>query len=143
MSKSSKKHPDPAFTPRKRRKGKGKKKRRTFTRQFKLEILRELDELEETGDGQVGEVLRREGLYSSHITKWRRLRDAGELSETKAPRRGRKADEAKAEKAELARLKAELTRAQKKLAQAEALIEVQKKLYTLFHSEEESSEMKP
>jgi transposase-like protein len=59
-------------------------KRRSFTAEFKLNILRELDAI--TEPGQVGEVLRREGLYSSHISDWRRLRALGELQALEAKR---------------------------------------------------------
>ena len=62
-------------------------KRRTFTAAYKLNILRELDSL--TEPGQVGEVLRREGLYSSHICDWRRLRALGELQALEPKKTGR------------------------------------------------------
>src|SRR6478672_13777278 len=57
--------------------------RRTFTAQYKLDIVAEYDA---APDGEKGAVLRREGLYSSHIIEWRRSRDAGALAGLKAPR---------------------------------------------------------
>ena len=64
--------PDPAHEPRKRRKGRGKKRRRSFTAQYKLAILAEVDAARAAGESVVA-ILRREGLYSSHLSKWRRL----------------------------------------------------------------------
>jgi len=61
-------------------------KRRTFTAQYKLDIVAEYDA---APDGEKGAVLRREGLYSSHIIEWRKARDAGALAGLKATR-GRK-----------------------------------------------------
>src|ERR1041385_8796595 len=68
-------------------------KRRTFTAQYKLDIVAEYDA---APDGEKGAVLRREGLYSSHIIEWRRARDAGALAGLKAPR-GRKRRDPRAE----------------------------------------------
>ncbi len=75
-------------------------KRRTFTAQYKLDMVAEYDA---APDGEKGAVLRREGLYSSHIIEWRRARDAGALAGLKAPR-GRKRRDPQAEK--IARLEA-------------------------------------
>ena len=61
-------------------------RRRTFTAKYKLEILAAYDA---AADGEKGALLRREGLYSSHIVEWRRARDAGALAALAAPR-GRK-----------------------------------------------------
>lgn len=96
--------------------------RRQFTMADKLRILDEVDRCE---PGQIGAVLRREGLYSSHLAKWRRQRAAGQLS----ARRGRKADP---QAAELAALRRENERLQTELEQARLIIEVQKKLCQLF-----------
>ena len=64
-------------------------KRRTFTAEYKQRILREADAALASGpDGAVGELLRREGLYSSHLTEWRRAREAGALPEAAPVRRG-------------------------------------------------------
>ena len=88
-----------------------KAKRRTFSAAYKQRILQEADACR--ASGQLGALLRREGLYSSHLTTWRRQRDQGELG-TKS--RGKKADpQAK----EVARLQRQNERLQAQLAQAE------------------------
>lgn len=101
-------------------------KRRQFTVADKLRILDETDRCEA---GQIGAVLRREGLYSSHLTKWRRQRAEGQLSGRINSRRGRKADP---QAAELTTLRREKERLQAELEQARLIIEVQKKLCQLF-----------
>jgi transposase-like protein len=101
-------------------------KRRQFTVADKLRILDEIDRCE---PGQIGAVLRREGLYSSHLTKWRRQRADGQLQGRTSQRRGRKAEP---QAAELAALRRENERLQAELEQARLIIEVQKKLCQLF-----------
>ena len=76
-------------------------RRRTFTAKYKLQVLADYDAAEE---GEKGALLRREGLYSSHITVWRRARDAGALAGLTAPR-GRPRNDSAAE--QIARLQAE------------------------------------
>ena len=100
-----------------------KAKRRTFTAEYKRRILAEADGC--TKPGEVGALLRREGLYSSHLTAWRRQREAGGLAGLTPKKRGRKKDE---EAAELARLRRENERLRKQLGQAELIIAAQKKL---------------
>jgi transposase-like protein len=101
-----------------------KAKRRLFSVAYKKRILAEVDECTETG--HIGAILRREGLYSSHLTTWRRQRDRGELT-------GSQGRSAKPEtEQELARLKQENERLQQRLAQAEAIIDVQKKVSQLI-----------
>lgn len=102
-----------------------KAKRRRFSPQYKLRILREADALADTGG--IGELLRREGLYSSHLTTWRRERERGELEGLAAKKRGRKADPDRALAQENERLVRENARLQRRLTQAEAIIEIQKK----------------
>jgi transposase len=98
-------------------------RRRTFTVEYKLRILAESDHSNEPG--AIGALLRREGLYSSHLTDWRRQRDAGELKSGVARVRGRKPD---AQAKELARLQRENERLHAQLEQAELIIGAQKKL---------------
>jgi transposase len=100
-----------------------KAKRRTFTAEYKRRILTEADGC--TMPGEVGALLRREGLYSSHLTVWRRQREAADLAGLTPKKRGRKKDE---EAAELARLRRENERLRKQLDQAELIIAAQKKL---------------
>jgi transposase len=100
--------------------------RRRFTAEYKLRVLREADR--STEPNQLGALLRREGLYSSHLNTWRRQRDAGALAGLKPKRRGRKARITDPLIAENERLQRENQRLAKKLRQAETIIEVQKKL---------------
>lgn len=118
--------PDPAHEPRKRRKGGGKKRRRNFTAKYKLAVLAETDAARESGES-IAAILRREGLYSSHISKWQQQRDAGAL-EALSKKRGRKPDPDAAHRRELACRDAENAKLQSELAKARAIIEVQKKL---------------
>lgn len=67
-------------------------KRRSFTAEYKLRIVREADAAVASGvEGAVGELLRREGLYSSHLTAWRKQRESGALADLAAKKRGPKA----------------------------------------------------
>ena len=100
--------------------------RRRFTAEYKLCILREADRC--TQPGQLGALLRREGLYSSHLTTWRQQRDEGTLASLAPKRRGRRPSPDAPLVAENERLKRENQRLTAKLRQAETIIEVQKKL---------------
>jgi transposase len=100
--------------------------RRRFTAEYKLRILHEADR--STAPGQLGALLRREGLYSSLLSTWRRQRDEGTLAGLTPKRRGRKANPDAPLIAENQRLKRETQRLAAKLRQAETIIEVQKKL---------------
>jgi transposase-like protein len=104
-----------------------KPKRRQHTAEYKLRILRELDEC--TGKGEVGAILRREGLYSSLISKWREQREQGSLNGLGGQRRGPKVDP---NAAELAHLQRENKRLKEKLERAELIIDVQKKVARLI-----------
>lgn len=99
-------------------------RRRSFTAAYKLAVLDEYDAC--AGDGDKGAVLRREGLYSSHIVEWRRARDAGAFAGV-APR-------ARAPKvsAELARVRRRAERAEADLAKARLVIEIQGKASALL-----------
>jgi|SRR5581483_2643018 len=100
-----------------------KAKRRTFSAEYKLRILNAAGACRTPGER--GALLRREGLYSSHLTHWRReLRD-GALNGLKPKKRGPKSDPLALENAQLKR---EIVRLQAKLERAETIIEVQKKL---------------
>jgi len=106
----------------------GKASRRRFTLSYKRKIVTLAAGLP---DGELGAMLRREGLYSSHLTHWRRLVAALD-AQAAEPQRGRKADPARPEKLKIQQLERELVRAQKRLAQAEAIIDAQKKLCALL-----------
>jgi transposase-like protein len=112
--------PDPEVVP--------KAKRRKFTAKYKLRILEEADRCTERG--QIGEMLRREGLYSSHLSKWRQQRAQGQLQGLAPKKRGRTVQDPLA--AELARLRRENERLRAQLEQAEIIIDVQKKLASLL-----------
>src|SRR5688572_25130089 len=102
-----------------------KSRRRVFSAEYKRKILAEVEACKEPGG--IGAILRREGLYSSHLVDWRRARDRGELGgQTK--KRGptaRPTDERDKRIAELERLNAKLER---RAVRAEALVELQKKV---------------
>ena len=114
--------PDPEVT--------AKAKRRRFSAAYKLRILREADALTEIGG--VGEMLRREGLYSSHLSTWRRERERGELEGLAQKKRGRKADPERALARENERLARQVAALERRLEQAEAIIDVQKKVASLL-----------
>ena len=103
--------------------------RRRFTAKYKLEILERADQCK---PGEIGALLRREGLYSSHLSIWRRQREAGTLEALAPRKRGRKAKGETAEGRRVATLERENERLRERLAQAETIIEVQKKVSTLL-----------
>lgn len=106
----------------------GKATRRRFSLGYKRKIVVLAAGLP---DGELGAMLRREGLYSSHLTHWRRQVAALD-AQTPEPKRGRKPDPARPEKLRIHQLERDLVRAQKRLAQAEAIIDAQKKLCALL-----------
>ena len=101
-------------------------KRRTFSAQEKLRILSEADRA--TAMGEIGALLRREGLYSSALSDWRRQREAGAFEALRPVKRGPKARESNPLSAELADLHRENGRLKRRLDRAEAIIDLQKKL---------------
>ena len=102
-------------------------KRRRFTAEYKLRVLEEVEQCQEAG--AIGALLRREGLYASHLSSWRRQRAAEQLQGLRPKKRGRKPDP---QAVELARLQRENERLKARLEQAETIIEVQKKLCRLL-----------
>jgi transposase-like protein len=103
-----------------------KKPRRRFTAQYKLRILEEADAC--SMPGQLGTLLRREGLYASNLTTWRKQRDQGLLEVLSPKKRGRKPLAKNPLAQEVARLQRENERLKKKLKKAEIIIDVQKKI---------------
>ena len=99
-------------------------KRRTFSAKEKLRLLRQA---ERCAKGELGALLRREGIYSSHLTTWRRERDRGQLAALTPRKRGpaKRVDE---QAQRLAYLERENARLQAKLGKAELIIDAQKKL---------------
>ena len=114
-----------------------KARRRRFTAQYKLGILEEVDRC--TQPGEIGAVLRREGLYSSHLSKWRQQRDAGALAGLTPKKRGRKPRPVDPQAQRVAELERENARLRDKLEKAETIIEVQKKLSQLLANPQEGS----
>src|SRR5437762_4226682 len=100
--------------------------RRRFTAEYKLRMLRQADAC--TGAGESGALLRREGLYSSHLTTWRRQREEGSLAALSPKKRGRPATPASPLARRVAELQRENARLTQRLQQAETIIAVQKKL---------------
>ena len=105
-------------------------RRRQFTSGDKRRILDAADRC--TQPGEIGALLRKEGIYSSHLTTWRRQRAANERAALEPHKRGRKVDPAQAEDHRVLQLNQENDRLRRKLVQANAIIDVQKKLCALL-----------
>jgi len=116
---SMSKEPDPQVMP--------KAKRRQFSAKYKMGILAEADNCTERGE--IGALLRREGLYSSHLTDWRKQRDRGGLERLRGRKRGRKPDR---QATEIVQLRQENEKLRSRLERAERIIDVQKKLSQLL-----------
>ena len=103
--------------------------RRAFTAGYKRRVLEEVDR---AGPGETGLILRREGLYSSHLSNWRRWR-----RDTAGKKRGKKSDDKSANEK---RLEKEVAKLKLKLAKAEAMLELQKKAAEIWDLADEKSE---
>ena len=114
-----------------------KARRRRFTAEYKRRIVREADRC--THPGEIGVLLRREGLYSSHLTTWRAARDRGELAGLAPKPRGPKATPSDPRDQKLAEQERELVRWQQRAERAEALVELQKKVAALLGTPLESA----
>ena len=112
-------------------------RRRTFTARYKQEVLAAY---EAAPDGEKGAILRREGLYSSLITEWRRARDAGALAGLKQPR-GRPAADPR--DAQIVRLRKEKAQPEKELATARFVVDVQAKMQALLETLSEGADTDP
>lgn len=113
-------------------------RRRAFTAEYKAAILAEYDALAEPGAR--GALLRREGLYSAHLTEWRRARDVGALAGlTPAPRAAKRSPE----QAEIDRLRSRAERAEAELAKTKAALEVVGKAHALLELLSESADTTP
>lgn len=116
----------------------GPTRRRVFTPAEKLAHLAAYDAACQEGQG--GAYLRREGLYSSHITEWRRLRDAGVL-EGKEP--GQRVGRPTKDQTEIARLRRELDLAQRRLTRTRAALDIMGKAHALLEDISESADTEP
>jgi transposase len=112
-------------------------RRRSFTAQYKLDVVAEYDA---AATGEKGAVLRREGLYSSHVIEWRRARDAGTLTGPARPR-GRPAADPR--DAQIARLRKEKAKLEQELATARFVVDVQAKLQVLLETISKSTDTEP
>jgi len=107
-----------------------KPRRRTYTAEYKRRILKEVDAC--TAPGAIGALLRREGLYTSHLVVWRRARRRGELAALAPKRRGRKPTPVDPRDRKIAELERQLAQVTGRAERAEALVELQKKLAALL-----------
>ena len=107
-----------------------KAQRRRFTAEYKRRIVREADRC--TTAGAIGAVLRREGLYSSHLTTWRAARDRGELEGLAPKKRGPKVPPPDPRDTQIVEQAREIGKLRKRAERAEALVEVQKKVAALL-----------
>ena len=119
---SSVEAPDPQVKP--------KTIRRAFTTAYKLSILEQADQCQ--GHGEVGALLRREGLYSSHLSSWRRLRREGTLQALKNKKHGPKTTLDPAVRRELEQLRRRNAKLEHELEKARTIIDVQKKLSSIL-----------
>jgi transposase len=115
-----------------------KARRRSFTAQYKLDVVAEYDA---APAGEKGAVLRREGLYSSHVIEWRRARDAGALASSGSRPRGRPAADPR--DAQIARLTKEKAKLEQELAKARFVVDVQAKLQALLETISEGADSGP
>ena len=107
-----------------------KAKRRRFTAEYKRKVLQEADACTESG--QIGALLRREGLYSSHLVTWRQARERGELAGLAPKKRGPKAQEPNPLARELAAKEREIARLKAENAKLQIICDVQKKVSLLL-----------
>ncbi len=107
-----------------------KPQRRTYTAEYKRQILKEADAC--TTPGAIGALLRREGLYSSHLVVWRRARGRGELAALTPKKRGRKPTPVDPRDRKIAEFERQLAQMTGRAEQAEALVEAQKNLAVLL-----------
>jgi transposase-like protein len=115
-----------------------KAQRRRFTAEYKRRIVREADRC--TKPGELGALLRREGLYSSHLTSWRAARDRGEREGLAPKKRGPKATPPDPRDTRLAEQAREIARWKQRAERAEALVEVPKKVAALLGAPLESAQ---
>jgi transposase len=113
-----------------------KARRRQFSAAYKLDILRRAEDCQ--APGALGELLRTEGLYSSHLSTWRKQRDAGELAGLTPKKRGRKRKEVDARDRKIAEQAREFAKLTARAERAEALVELQKKVAALLGTPLES-----
>lgn len=109
---------------------KPKQAKRRFSSAYKLDIVKQAELCRANGE-PIGGLLRREGLYSSHLTKWRQQKDQGLLSSTSAPKQGRK-PESSPNRTDYEKLQRDYQALEQRFKQAQAIIDVQKKVSEIF-----------
>ncbi len=107
-----------------------KPKRRRFTAEYRLRILEEADRC--AGTGELGQLLRREGLYSSHLANWRRARRDGALRGLRSKKRGAKPKASNPLEPKVRELEAKVARLEKDLHKAHVILDVQEKVAGLL-----------
>ena len=107
--------------------------RRRFSQEYKRKILKEADACRQPGE--IGALLRREGLYSSHLSSWRTARDRGDLGGTGLTKRGPRSQPEHPDTQRVKTLERENERLRKRAERAEGLVELQKKVAALFDNE--------
>jgi transposase-like protein len=115
-----------------------KRARRKFTARYKLRILAEAEACHKSG--QIGALLRREGLYSSNLNAWRRQKEKGSLEALSPKKRGRKEKERNPLVQKVSQLERENERLKQKLKKAEIIIDVQKKISQILGISQNLSE---
>ena len=115
--------------------------RRQFSAEYKRKILKEADAC--TQEGEIGALLRREGLYSSHLAVWRAARDRGEIAGLAPKKRGPKAVPPDPRDRKIVELERETRRLKSRLEQAEALVDLQKKVSAILGIALPESDEKP
>ena len=103
-----------------------KPERRNFTAKYKRDILVQADACREPGD--IGALLRREGLYASHLSTWRRQREAGEIDGLTPKKRGKKPQPRDGRDQKIHSLEAEIAKLRSRAEKAELLVSLQKKV---------------
>lgn len=100
-------------------------KRRRYTEGYKRKVVEEVSTLRSSGNGQIGDYLRKEGIYYSMVKKWEKKISQASQNKNKSGRKEKSRSELEDE---IKKLKKELKRSEKKLAKSELLIEIQKKI---------------
>lgn len=115
--------------------------RRQFNAEYKRKILKEADAC--TQEGEIGALLRREGLYSSHLSVWRAARERGEIAGLAPKKRGPKVTPPDPRDRKIAELEREQRRLKSRLERAEALVDLQKKVSAILGIALPESDEKP
>lgn len=115
--------------------------RRQFNAEYKRKILKEADAC--TQEGEIGALLRREGLYSSHLSVWRAARERGEIAGLAPKKRGPKVTPPDPRDRRIAELEREQRRLKSRLERAEALVDLQKKVSAILGIALPESDEKP